>query len=882
MSSVNIARNTNLDGLQHMALFTKAVTTVLGLVQVGIVVKILSKPEFGLVGLVMTIGGVIGVSQHLGIVDGTIREIAVLRDRREMSKVFWVSQMVRQSVTIPLSVCLLLLAGWISDEVYGRPQIEILVQIFAASLILQGLQDVLGATLTGMKRFKPLYTIQIITATLNVVIFACFTWLFGMPGYFWAIILTTSIMVGLLAVVVLREFGGDMPWPGAADFKKYFTRVFRIGAFMYLARIFFFLWHRMPLLLLGGVLTTSQLGSLSASLAFGSRLTIAAMALSEVNLSWMSSLFAKERGKFVQIARDNMQRVLVVMMAMTLVILFFGPDVLSLLNKDYSTDRQLIILMTVAFFFYSLIDIGSSSVFVPADKPHLRAVTYGVMMVITAAVVGFLFLTVPSAMWAAVAVLTGSVVAYVLMLVISRVQFGARLLTWQLVWFLLILVASASWLLAEPSLTWRVVVFFLLTIYILREAHRSQLLPKLAMTNVQLAMTKIIVFAGAEYGAKTWTNRQQIMSRVSKQHSVLYVEPRVWILRLVARHWKHPGYLLRFAQRVVWYEKKSDRLFIKSQWNLIPGSREIKAVAGINHWLNRWNVLLTAKLLGFRSPRVMWIYDTESAEYLSAFNQDKVIYDCVDDHAAQAGPDRNPQRVEEEEAAIISAADLVTVTSKRLLELKGKHNQNVRLVLNAGDVELFAASLTPGDRRGQTPGVFPAANRPVLGSVGALDAYKIDFEMLYEVALGKADWEFRLIGAPVVSGERGSEGLDKLAKLPNVKLLGAIDRKKVPKYVKDFDVCLIPYRNNRYNAASFPLKFWEFMATGKPVVVSGLPELKEFDNLIGYAESADELIKKIEVALARPTENSEARRKLAGEHSWEKRAEKLLELLNKL
>jgi Polysaccharide biosynthesis protein. len=142
----------DLGRTQALSLATKAVTTALGLIQSLIVIRLLGPANFGLVGLVMSIGGVIGVSQHLGIVDGAIREIAVLKKKSEIAKVFWVSHIVRQVVTIPLSLALILLSGVIATRIYGRPEITLFLQIFAAALILQGLQDVLGASLTGLKK----------------------------------------------------------------------------------------------------------------------------------------------------------------------------------------------------------------------------------------------------------------------------------------------------------------------------------------------------------------------------------------------------------------------------------------------------------------------------------------------------------------------------------------------------------------------------------------------------------------------------------------------------------------------------------------------------------------------------------------------------------
>jgi glycosyltransferase involved in cell wall biosynthesis len=414
---------------------------------------------------------------------------------------------------------------------------------------------------------------------------------------------------------------------------------------------------------------------------------------------------------------------------------------------------------------------------------------------------------------------------------------------------------------------------------------------------------RIICFAGGFFDAPIWTNRQNIMSRVAKHHPVLYVEPRVWIFRYLWDNRSNPARIFHFFMRVVWYEQITDyqppiarTLFIKSQWNLIPGSRENKAIAWFNHYiLNRWNVLLTARFLGFRQPitddrlpisNITWIYDTEAAEYLDSCKTTRVIYDCVDDHAVQAGPDRNPERVREEEAAIMHRADLITVTSRKLYEDKKHQNANVHLVLNAGDVELFSRS---------NPSPLPfVQGGPIIGTVGTLDSYKYDFDLIYAVAQRKPDWQFVFIGQPIVSkysknSEYNKYSIDDLEQLPNIHILANIPRQQVPTYVQQFDICMIPYRASVYNAASFPLKFWEFMASGKPIVFSGLPELELYatngpEGIPGVVSTIDasSFIQKTAQLLVSKERGSAARRTEAGRHSWEQRTQLLLKLLSQL
>lgn len=899
----------NLGRVQGLSLATKAVTSALGIIQGLIVARLLSPGEFGVVGLVMAIGGVIGVSQHLGIVDGAIREIAVRRDKREIGRVFWVSNIVRQLVTIPLSALLLLAAGFIARSVYGRPELTALLYIFAGVLVLQGLQDVLGATLTGMKRFGPLYGIQIATAAINVLVFGWLTRQWRVAGFFWAIIITTIIMVVLLARVIRRDLRGSLSWPTFAEVRQFGRRILRIAVYMYAARIAFMIWQQLPILLLGRVLADESLGFLKVAQWFGSKLVIVAMALSEVNLSWMSWLYAAQPADFRHVAARNLQRVLIVLLGLTAGLLFFTPEILLVAGEKYLPAQELVIVTTIGFFLYALLDIGTSSVFVSADQPRLRAYLYGLMVALAGAVTLWLARYKPSPLLAAYAVSGSAALAWGGLVWLARRRFNVAVLTPRLALLVLLLAGCTGWLLTRPALVPRLFVFSGLAVYASWEAKRSRLLPNLAhlwgpsesdaraageaapsdSSTPRLVKEhgqtqpniKIICFAGAPFDAPTWTNRQHIMSRLADHFAVLYVEPRMWLVpaatRFLKRRWRPAVH--------------GERLFVVAQWNVLPGSREWRWVSRLNHAINRWHVVREACQLGFienvkrkaknekhtaqNAKLVVWIYDTEAAEYLDSFPDATVVYDCVDDHAAQAGVDRNTQRVTEEEAMIIRRADLVTVTSQRLYELKRGLNPNVRLVLNAGDTAAYERTTS------DTPVELSSLPRPIIGTVGTLDAYKFDFKLLREVAVMRPAWQFVLIGEPMIDARPARQrSLSKLSASPNVHLLGPRHWQNVPQYVAAFDVCMIPYRNSRYNAASFPLKFWEFMASGKPIVASGVPELKAYSDYISYTNNANEFMAAIEQALREGSAAGSARQALAREHSWEKRVAHLRRLLD--
>ncbi|MDP3685374.1 MAG: glycosyltransferase, partial [bacterium] len=160
---------------------------------------------------------------------------------------------------------------------------------------------------------------------------------------------------------------------------------------------------------------------------------------------------------------------------------------------------------------------------------------------------------------------------------------------------------------------------------------------------------------------------------------------------------------------------------------------------------------------------------------------------------------------------------------------------------------------------------------PRIGTVGALDAYKVDIELLEAIAREHPDWHLVLVG-PVDYSETGdAENVRKLGQLPNVHFLGPKPREEVPAYVHAFDVAIIPYRESPYNAASFPLKFWEFLATGKPVVASGLPSLEPYRHLVTLVSSPEAFVRGIQDALEHGAESREVRVAESKRHTWESR-----------
>jgi glycosyltransferase involved in cell wall biosynthesis len=168
---------------------------------------------------------------------------------------------------------------------------------------------------------------------------------------------------------------------------------------------------------------------------------------------------------------------------------------------------------------------------------------------------------------------------------------------------------------------------------------------------------------------------------------------------------------------------------------------------------------------------------------------------------------------------------------------------------------------------------------PRLGFIGALSGYKVDFELLRRLAEARPDWSVVLIGK-VGEGDPGTDA-SLLAGPENIHLLGPRDYKDLPAYLKGFDVALLPSRLNDYTESMFPMKFFEYLAAGVPVVSVDLPALRQFRGAFYLGSTLQRFVAAVEAALAEGEAPKRRRRALAEEQTYERRTEKMMDILGR-
>jgi GT2 family glycosyltransferase/glycosyltransferase involved in cell wall biosynthesis len=234
----------------------------------------------------------------------------------------------------------------------------------------------------------------------------------------------------------------------------------------------------------------------------------------------------------------------------------------------------------------------------------------------------------------------------------------------------------------------------------------------------------------------------------------------------------------------------------------------------------------------------------------------RVVYDCMDEWAGFPGVGEPVVALEE---ALVREADLTVVTAGRLYEKLDGRAARLVLARNGVDLEHYRRHYGENALLGEV-------RHPVIGYFGALASW-VDVELLEAIARSFPQATF------VLAGGVFDVDLSRVVERPNVFLLGQRPYDEMPRLLWHFDVCVIPFRVNDITEAVNPVKFYEYISAGKPVVAPRLAELLPYEDLCYLADCHGEFLEGIERALAEPEEDPrrELRRRVAEENDWRER-----------
>lgn len=393
----------------------------------------------------------------------------------------------------------------------------------------------------------------------------------------------------------------------------------------------------------------------------------------------------------------------------------------------------------------------------------------------------------------------------------------------------------------------------------------------------------VVVLALPKHDDAFTSTPYQLAVEWAQERVVWYVShPFTWIDFLKKR--KDPA--LRQRWRATWATFTSSRRYVAEQdaatglrllylplvlpINGLPPGRLYNWLSRLNH---RWVASAIRRMVhqeGLQDYTFVNSHDFYFGRILPRLPRPaRSVYHCIDP-IVKAYSARHGRYLEAEAAR---SSDLVITTSPYLKEKMTAYHARVHCVPNAANFTLSHQTILPDTPVNSAVAAVPG---PRIGYIGNIER-RIAYDWLIEIFTHHPNWQLVMVG-PHDPAFVPSEFLA----LPNVWLIDPVPHHQLPQVLKGFDVALIPFKKDEVSAQIYPLKLFEYMGSGKPVVTTDFNEevIRPFQDQVYLGTSAHELAEAIAQALTETDpRQAEERIHIASQNDWSARAQQFLQLL---
>ena len=391
----------------------------------------------------------------------------------------------------------------------------------------------------------------------------------------------------------------------------------------------------------------------------------------------------------------------------------------------------------------------------------------------------------------------------------------------------------------------------------------------------------IVIFGLPKHDDAFTSTPYQLAQEWAKERTVWYVShPYTWVdywrnrsNPIARRRWQATRALLARAAVVTANTTTELRVLylpLVLPINGLPPGRLYRLLSKVNHWIVAKAIRRMLRQEGITDYVFINSHDFYFAhlpELLPPPRQS--VYHCIDP-IIKAYSARHGHYLEAQAA---QAADLVVTTSPFLQRKMAAYHPRTHCVPNAANFLLSQRATWPETPIHPTVGALPG---PRIGYVGNIER-RIAYDWLIEIFRAQPDWQLVMVG-PYDRDFVPAEFLT----LPNVHLLGPVPHAQLPEVLKGFDVALIPFRKDEVSAQIYPLKLFEYLGSGKPVVTTNFNEevIAPLRPLVACGEDMPSLRTAIQLALQDDDPSrKQARLRVAAENDWSARAQQFIHLL---
>ena len=378
-----------------------------------------------------------------------------------------------------------------------------------------------------------------------------------------------------------------------------------------------------------------------------------------------------------------------------------------------------------------------------------------------------------------------------------------------------------------------------------------------------LSGQSIVCFAGEDWWYHHPHSKNHILKRLAKHNRVLFVNSITMGLPSIGNPDFFQKIRRKFRSYLRWLRKAPEGLWVMTPINVpLYGWSVLRA-------LNRLLLVLQLRLVMFflnlRRP-IVWVAIPTAADLVNSLGAKLLVYQVSDKYDFNEDSALSRAVIRDMDARLKQRAAVVMYSGRKLYEEAEVHHRY--FLEQAVDYERFA------NLPSETPPDIAAIPRPVLGYVGASDSYTMDVPLIEHVARVRPDWHWVFIGSK-------SNVIQVSA--PNIHFLGPKPYSELPRYYRHIDVCVLPWnQHNVFTSYGSAIKVREYLATGKPVVISPLYEYLQTPGVRIY-RSIDEFIRFVDEALSCDTPRErQLRQDAVRDCTWDVRAREVASLFRRL
>lgn len=381
----------------------------------------------------------------------------------------------------------------------------------------------------------------------------------------------------------------------------------------------------------------------------------------------------------------------------------------------------------------------------------------------------------------------------------------------------------------------------------------------------------IVFFGPSDWWGMNPSSGTHIASKLSESNKVLYINPiSTDIAGTISASGMTGSLFVKIKRKLKSYLK----LIRKENTNLYILSPFYFPIQGTYFWDNINNFLINIQLnlavfyLDMRTP-ILWVEDVRAADFLKS-RKWKLILFHVSDLFTESRYTKNKLALHARDEIITKNSDLIICVSKQLYKLKKNDNKNVYYLPHGVDFSFFKNASINRSKKSFVPDEYTK----VIGYYGTLTSSN-DIELLEYCASELSHFYF------IFAGQITAGDYSKLKNMKNVKFLGKLNYAEIPALCASFDLCLLPWKMSNWIKHCNPLKLFEYMAAGKPIVSVPIYEVvNNYSEIVSIGKDKEEFKNAILWELKNDNNiRSQKRISIAEKNDWSSYVKKLSEII---